>query len=84
MEIITIASSKNSVKYSPKHEKLQNKALTEIWKHYQETGDFSPARIDYFEGQEPKITYLNNKNKLSQIFQNAKIYLLNLLKKIKK
>ena len=59
------------------HEEMQNKALLEIWKHYQETGDYSPARIDYFEGREPKITYIKVK-KSSNIFTK----LLNIFKKV--
>ncbi len=45
------------------HEEMQNKALAQIWKHWQETGDYSPARIDYFEGREPKITYISGEKK---------------------
>lgn len=47
------------------HEEMQNKALLEIWKHYQATGKYEPAIIDYYENKEPKITYLSDKKSTS-------------------
>lgn len=57
-------------------EEMKNKALIEIMKHWQETGDYSPARIDYYKGKEPKITYLTKNS--SNIFTK----LLNIFKKV--
>lgn len=66
------------------HEEMQNKALAQIWKHWQETGDYSPARIDYFEGREPKITYISGeKNTAPAIKKSSNIFskLVNIFKK---
>ena len=64
-------------KISATQEEMKNKALIVIMKHWQETGNYSPARIDYFEGREPKITYIKVK-KSSNIFSK----LVNIFKKV--
>lgn len=75
----------NSISFGQKsnipanHEEMQDKALLEIWKRYQETGDFSPAKIDYFENGKTKITYLGKKSFCARI----KNFLSSLIKKVK-
>lgn len=76
----------NSISFGQKsnipanHEEMQNKALLEIWKHYEETGNYSPARIDYFENGKTKITYLGEKKNFGAKIKN---FLSNLIKKVK-
>ncbi|MBD5402248.1 hypothetical protein HDR58_05555 [bacterium] len=64
------------------HEKMQNKAFAEIMKHYQETGKYEPAIIDYFENGETRITYLSDKKSKTQgIFSGIKKFLKKIIKK---
>ncbi len=64
------------------HEEMQNKAYAQIMKHYQETGKYEPAIIDYFENGEPKITYLSDKKTCgSRIFSSIKKFFKNIIKK---
>ncbi len=72
----------------PNHEEMQNRALAEILKHWQETGDFRPAQIDYYEGQSPKITYIGEIEKTSvktktskSVFSKIKKFFKGILKK---
>lgn len=64
------------------HEEMQKKAFAEIMKHYQETGKYEPAIIDYYENREPKITYLSDKKSgVKNIFSNIKKVFKRFIKK---
>lgn len=64
------------------HEEMQNKALAQIMKHYQETGKYEPAIIDYYENKEPRITYISDKKSgIKSIFSSIKKVLMKIIKK---
>lgn len=72
----------NQQKVPANHEEMQNKALAEIRKHYLETGKYEPARVDYFENGEIRITYLSDKkSKIQEIFSSIKKTLKKIIKK---
>lgn len=64
------------------HEEMQNKALLEIMKHYQETGKYEPACVDYFENGGIRITYLSDKkSKTHGLFSGIKKIFKRIIKK---
>lgn len=72
----------NNQRIPSNHEEMQKKAYAQIMKHYQETGKYEPAIIDYYQNGEPKITYLSDKKSgLSGFFSSIKKVLKRIIKK---
>lgn len=69
----------NNQRIPSNHEEMQNKALAEIMKHYQETGKYEPAIIDYYPDRAPKIRYISDKK--SGFFSSIKKVLKRIIKK---
>ena len=44
------------------HDTAEREAIRKLVKYWQETGDFRMARIDFYEGGEPKITLVGEKH----------------------
>lgn len=84
MKISAVSFGNNNQKtYS--HEKAENEALVKLAKYWAETGDLRPARIDFFSGDEPKITLVGKPPKPhvenSSMFTKFKNFLKNIIKK---
>lgn len=70
----------NRPQFPANHEEMQKKAYAQIMKHYQETGKYVPAKIDYYEGKDPVITYFEEVSK-TNILQKFKNILKRIFKK---
>lgn len=80
--IVNAISFESNPKRPVNHEEMQNKALTEVRKHYLETGKYEPAIVDYFENGKIRITYLSDKkSKIQQIFSSIKKTFKRIIKK---
>ncbi|MBP3821078.1 hypothetical protein J6G99_05485 [bacterium] len=52
-------------------ETMENEALVKLWKYWQTTGDFRPAKIDFYEEHPPVITMIGEKTKTKQILKQG-------------
>ena len=56
----------NKKPITPDYDRRQNEALVELWKYYQQTKDFRPAKIDFYKNGRTKISLIGELPKTSR------------------
>lgn len=88
MKVGAVSFGNNPNRRPLSHDEMQKRALQEVMRHWKETGDYAPARIDYLKDGRAKITYLTesaeNFQKINQsqvILQKIGKFIKNIFKK---
>ena len=83
MRVCPISFTSSESKVPLTHEEMENQALLKLWNYWNETGDFRPARIDFFEEHNPVITMIGEppKKPVEEIIKHKKGF--NILKFIR-